>query len=433
MRKFTHFMEEKFIPIATRISNNKLLKSISSGSMSLLGVIMLGAIFSVITSITWEPFVNLLNSFGLLTIINYVPNVTTNLIGLYMAFSIAYQGSKVFGIGENAFNTGIISLVSFVLLSPITVNEDVMPATNMFDGAYFGPKAVISAIIVSLIVIQIMKFFMSKNLTIKMPQGVPQMVSDSFTSLIPAVVIVLFFAIVKYAFAMTPYHTLNDFIYSIIQIPLQSLVGSLPAFLLLLVISQLLWFFGIHGSQTVLPILMPIWLGYMAENSAIIASGGTITNIINFGLWDLACIGGSGATIGLVFIMFFMSKSKRYKAFGKIALPCGIFSINEPLIFGMPLMLNVMTLIPFVLCPVVVSSIGYLLIKLGIIAPYIGILGTGSLPPLLHGIVNGSLSAGIYELVAVFISALIWYPFFKMIDKQAYEEESKLEGDNHHD
>ena len=258
MDKFTQFMEDRFIPIATRISNNKLLKSISSGSMSLLGVIMLGAVFSVITSITWEPFVNLLNSIGLLTITNYVPNVTTNLIGLYMAFSIAYQGSKIFGIGKNAFNTGIISLVSFILLSPIAVNEDVMPATNMFDGTYFGPKAVISAIIVSLIVIQIMKFFMNKNLTIKMPQGVPQMVSDSFTSLIPAVIIVLFFAIVKYAFSITAYHTLNDFIYTIIQTPLQSLVGSFPAFLLLLVISQLLWFFGIHGSQTVLPILLPV-------------------------------------------------------------------------------------------------------------------------------------------------------------------------------
>lgn len=433
MDRFVHFMEEKFIPIATRISNNKLLKSVSSGSMSLLGVIMLGAVFSVITSITWEPFVNLLNRIGLLTIINYVPNVTTNLIGLYMAFAIAYQGSKIFGIGENALNTGMISLVSFVLLSPITVNENVMPAANMFDGTYFGPKAVISAIIVSLIVIQIMKFFMNKNLTIKMPKGVPQMVSDSFTSLIPAVVIVLLFAIVKYGFAVTSYQTLNDFIYTIIQTPLQSLVGSFPAFLLLIVVAQLLWFFGIHGSQTVLPVLLPVWLGYMAENSAVVAAGGTIAHPINFGLWDLACIGGSGATIGLVIVMFFMSKSKRYKAFGKIAFPCGIFSINEPLIFGMPLMLNVMTLIPFVLCPVIISSIGYLLIQLGLISPYIGILGTGSLPPLIHGIVNGSLSAGIYELVAVLISALIWYPFFKMIDKQACEEEAKLKGENPND
>lgn len=423
MNTFTKFMEDHFLPVATKISNNKYLKVISSGSMSLLGIIMLGAIFSVLTSITWEPYQNFLNATGLLTILNYVPNVTTNLIGLYMAFSIAYNGAKNFGIGDNAFNTGIISIVTFVLLTPITVSADGMISKNMFDGTYFGPKAVISAIIVSLIVVIIMKYFMNKNITIKMPDGVPPMVSNSFTSLIPAVVIILIFSIVKYGFSMTSYQTLNDFIYTIIQTPLQSLIGSFPAFLLLLVIAQLLWLFGIHGSQTVLPILLPVWLGYMAENSASVAAGTGIVQDINFGLWDLACIGGCGATIGLVIVMFFVSKSERYKAFGKFVLPCGIFSINEPLIFGMPLMLNVMTIIPFILCPVVVSSIGYLLMKLNIIAPYIGILGTGSLPPFIHGMVNGSMSAGIYELVAVVLSALIWYPFFKIVDQQAYKEE----------
>lgn len=427
MDLFISFMEKKFIPVATKISNNRYLKAISSGSMSLLGIIMLGAIFSVLTSITWAPYQEFLQSTGLLTIINYVPNVTTNLIGLYMSFSIAYHGAKIFGIENNAFNTGIVSLVSFVLLSPITVNDQVMPAANMFDGTYFGAKAVISAIFVSLIVIQVMKFFMKKNITIKMPEGVPPMVSNSFTSLIPAVVIVVFFGLMKFGFEATTYKTLNDFIYTIIQTPLQSLVGSFPAFLLLIIIAQLLWFFGIHGSQTVLPILLPVWLGYMAENSAAVAAGTGVVHTINFGLWDLACIGGCGATIGLVIVMFFKSKSKRYKAFGKLALPCGIFSINEPVIFGMPLMLNVMTLIPFILCPVVVSLVGYVLMELHIIAPYIGILGTGSLPPFIHGMVNGSISAGIYELFAVVISTLIWYPFFKIIDKQAYEEEMALE------
>lgn len=426
MNKFIDFMEEKFLPVANKISKNKALQAISSGSMSLLGVIMVGAIFSVLTSITWGPYQSFLKATNLLTIINYVPDVTTNLIGLFMAFSIAYNGAKVYGIEHNAFNTGVISTVAFILLAPITVNSEGVQSINMFDATYFGPKAVISAIIVSLIVIYIMKFFMHKNITIKMPEGVPPMVSNSFTSLIPAVVIVVLFGLVKFGFSVTDFKTFNDFIYTIIQTPLQSMVGSFPAFILLLVIAQLLWFFGIHGSQTVLPILIPVWLGYMSENTASLAAGKGIVHSINFGLWDLACIGGCGATIGLVIVMFFTAKSERYKAFGKITLPCGIFSINEPVIFGLPLMLNVMTIIPFILCPIVVSSLGYLLIKLHIIAPYIGILGTGSLPPFIHGMVNGSVSAGIYELVAVVISTLIWYPFFKMIDKQALEEESKL-------
>lgn len=426
MDKFINFMEEKFLPVANKISKIKALQAVSGGSMSLLGVIMVGAIFSVITSITWAPYQNFLKATHLLTIINYVPDVTTNLIGLFMAFSIAYNGAKVYGIEKNAFNTGVISLVAFILLAPITVQQQGMLSTSMFDMTYFGPKAVISAIIVSLIVIQIMKFFMNKNITIKMPDGVPPMVSNSFVSLIPAVVIVLLFGLVKYGFSVTHFKTFNDFIYTIIQTPLQSLVGSFPAFILLLVIAQLLWFFGIHGSQTVLPILIPIWLGYMSENTASIAAGHGIAHTINFGLWDLACIGGCGAAIGLVIMMFFTAKSERYKAFGKVTFPCGIFSINEPLIFGLPLMLNVMTIIPFIVCPIVVSSIGYLLMKLHIITPYIGILGTGSLPPFIHGMVNGSISAGIYELVAVVLSCVIWYPFFKMLDKQALEEETQM-------
>lgn len=274
---------------------------------------------------------------------------------------------------------------------------------------------------------------MNKNITIKMPEGVPPMVSNSFTSLIPAVVIVLVFGLVKYGFSVTHFKTFNDFIYTIIQTPLQSLVGSFPAFILLLVIAQLLWFFGIHGSQTVLPILIPVWLGYMSENTASLAAGHGIVHTINFGLWDLACIGGCGATIGLVIMMFFTAKSERYKAFGKITLPCGIFSVNEPVIFGLPLMLNVMTIIPFIVCPIVVSSVGYLLMKLHIIAPYIGILGTGSLPPFIHGMVNGSISAGIYELVAVVLSCVIWYPFFKMLDKQALEEENRIKEEKAND
>src|SRR5699024_11074333 len=126
----------------------------------------------------------------------------------------------------------------------------------------------------------------------------------------------------------------------LLQKPLQSLTGSLPAFLLFVSVAQLLWFFGVHGSMTILPILFPIFLGFLAENTAAVSAGEIAPNPINFGLYDLANLGGSGATIGLVLIMFFFSKSERYKVFSKIALPTGLFGINEPVIFGMPVMLN---------------------------------------------------------------------------------------------
>lgn len=429
MNKFIDFMEEKFLPIANKISKNKALQSISSGSMSLLGIIMVGAIFSVLTSITWGPYQSFLKSTNLLTIINYVPDVTTNLIGLFMAFSIAYNGAKVYGMEHNAFNTGVISTVAFILLAPITVNSEGVQPVNMFDATYFGPKTVISAIIVSLIVIYIMKFFIHKNITIKMPEGVPPMVSNSFTSLIPAVVIVVFFGLVKFGFSVTEFKTFNDFIYTIIQTPLQSMVGSFSAFIVLLVIAQLLWFFGIHGSMTVLPILFPIWLSYIGDNTAAMAAGKTIPHVLNIGLWDLANLGGSGATIGLVILMFFKAKSNQYKSFGKLTLPCGIFSVNEPVIFGLPVILNPIMLIPFIICPIVLVCLGYALIQFGIVTAPIGILGLGSMPPLISGIMQGSLSWGIYQLVAVVISIIIYYPFFKTIDNQALAKEKGEQGE----
>ncbi|MFR2938493.1 PTS transporter subunit EIIC [Faecalibacillus intestinalis] len=139
---------------------------------------------------------------------------------------------------------------------------------------------------------------------------------------------------------MTAYGNATDCIYTIIQTPLQSLTGNLPAFIIIILIAQLLWFFGIHGSMTVLPILFPIWLSYIGDNTAAMAAGKAIPHVLNIGLWDLANLGGSGATIGLVILMFFKAKSEQYKSFGKLTLPCGIFSVNEPVIFGLPVILN---------------------------------------------------------------------------------------------
>lgn len=423
MNKFMSMMEKYLVPFANKISANRYLKTISNGSMALLGVIMLGSLFTVVSSITWEPYQNFLTSTGLGTLFSYVPDYTIDLLALYMAFSIGYQGAKIFEIKDKAFNAGAISLVCFLLLTPI--NSTAVEGMTFLNIDYLGAKGVFVALITGIITVKILELFVKKNFTIKMPNGVPSMVMESFSALVPAAVIVFIFALIKLGFANTSFETANNFIYTMLQTPIQSLTGSLPAFLVLILIAQLLWFFGVHGSMTVLPILFPVFLGYLAENTAAVEAGGVAPNVINFGLYDLACLGGCGATIGLVIVMFFFSKSKRYKAFSKLVLPCGLFGVNEPVVFGMPLMLNVMMLIPFLLTPLVVVTLGYFLIQINVITPTIGVLGAGSLPPLVHGIVQGSLSFGIYELVATLISMLLYFPFFKIVDKQAFAEEQQ--------
>lgn len=421
MNKFMDFMEKKFIPFSDKIAANKYLKSISGGSMSLLSVIMVGSLFTVLSGINWEPYQNILAFSGLGEIFNFIPAVTIDIIAIYMTFSIAYTGASQFGIGDHAKNVGLVSLVSYLLLTPI--NTTAVEDASFLDFEFLGAKGVIVAIIVSILTINIFKFFVNRNITITMPEGVPQMVIDSFIALIPAIVTVILFAFIKKGISMTSFETVQGLIYTLLQKPLQSLTGSLPAFLLFVSVAQLLWFFGVHGSMTILPILFPIFLGFLAENTAAVSAGEIAPNPINFGLYDLANLGGSGATIGLVLIMFFFSKSERYKVFSKIALPTGLFGINEPVIFGMPVMLNFVLLIPFILVPIVLVSLAYFLISIGVITPTIGILGAGTLPPFVHGLAQGSLSFAIFEIFATLISALIYYPFFKILDKQAVEAE----------
>lgn len=424
MKKFIDFMEKYFIPVANKLAGNSYIKSIAEGSMALLSVIMFGAFFTVFKNIPWEPYQQFLTTTHLGDIISAVPQFTTEMIGLYMAFSIAYRASHNFKIEDHAFSTGLISLVSFLILVP--VNTELVERASLIDASFLGSKGVFTAIIVALISAKLMQFFVNKNITIKMPDGVPPMVLKSFTALIPVIVIGGLFAIVKVLFAMTTYNTATEFVYTMLQTPLQSLTGTLPAFLLIVLIANLLWFFGIHGSMTVLPIFMPIMLGYLGENTAAIEAGKIAPNLISFALYDLANLGGSGATLGLVTVMFFFAKSERYKSFGKVVFPAGIFGVNEPVVFGMPMMLNVIMFIPFILAPLIVVSLGYFLMKIGMITPPLGILGAGSLPPVISGLSQGSLTFGIYQLVAVFISALIYYPFFKVLDNQALKDEASV-------
>lgn len=298
MEKFSRMIETKLIPVSNKISQNKVIKCMSGGSMSLMAIILIGGIFL--------------------------------------------------------------------------------------------------ALIVAIIVTKINVTIVNKNITIKMPEGVPSSVSNSFTALIPGAVICLVFCAVSTIFKQTGYGAANDMIYGLLQKPISSLTESLPAFLIAVIFSQILWFFGVHGSYTILPIFMPIWFGFLAENTEAVAAGNAVPNIFNCGMFDLTTIGGCGCTLGLVIIMFFGAKSKRYKAFGKMLLPCGIFNINEPLIFGMPLM------------P----------------AP-IELIGATSVPIVFSGMMQGSWRIGVFQIVITLISIVMYYPFFKALDNQACKEEAK--------
>lgn len=429
MNSFNKFMTEKFVPVATKISNNKYLKVVSGGSIGLMAIIIVGAIFSLLGSINITPYQNFITSTGLKTLFSFAPKVTTDLTAVYMAFGVAYGAAKIFEYEKHAYNIGLLSLVSFFLLIPLKEIQEpgaFQPETYI-NFAYLGAKGIFVAIITGIIVTKIYGFIVDRNWTIKMPEGVPEQVSGAFTTLIPGFLILIIFSLIRVGFAATSYQSANNFVYTILQTPLQNFTSSLPAFIVIILLAQILWFFGVHGSYTVLPVFFPIWIGYIAENSAAYAAGQPIPHIYNFAIYDMLCTGGCGSTLGLVISMALFSKSKRYKTFSKIVLPCGIFNVNEPVVFGLPLMLNPVTLIPFILTPLCVLLMAIAAIKLNIMPAPIGLLLPGSTPPIISGFLQGSWKISVFQAFIILFSAVTYYPFFKVLDNMALKEEQATE------
>lgn len=225
------------------------------------------------------------------------------------------------------------------------------PEPNMVLMNYLGSHGVFLAFIVGILVTKINIYIVDKKITVKMPEGVPENVTQSFIALVPGAVVAIVCGILRGLFLLTPWGNILDAVYAVLQTPLANVTGSLPGFLILILLAQVLWFFGVHGSYTVLAILYPIWFTYLGDNMAAAAAGEVIPHMWNVSMYDFATLGGCGCTLGLVIVMFFCAKSERYKAFSKIVLPCGLFNINEPMVYGMPLMMNFTFLIPFIVTP----------------------------------------------------------------------------------
>ena len=248
-----------------------------------------------------------------------------------------------------------------------------------------------------------------------MPEGVPPTVAKSFSALIPGFVVTAIFLIINGAFAAMVGQTFSEWFYGIIAAPLSALSGSLVTFMILMLLASVFWFFGIHGGQVTIPFLMMIFMQAGVENQTAFASGGEMQNIITVGLLFFLMLGGIGHTIGLSIDMLF-AKSNRYKTLGKLAILPSCCGINEPIVFGLPLILNPIMALPYFIVPQINILITYFAMSSGLVSlPRIAMGATGT-PILLDGWLICGLSGVVLEIILIALSALLYYPFFKMQD-----------------
>lgn len=398
-------------PILDKIGTNKYLQSIMGAMMAILGPIILGSFATLIG--VWagnEKWKNVQ------TIAGNVGNVTINLAALYVVFLVAKYLVKNFLKNDDGTSAGVISLMCFLIMTPLGQIKKGKNMIPVIPTTWLSSQGLFSAIIIGMLVGRFYVYIKQRGWTIKMPAGVPSMVSDAFASLIPALIMGIIAAIISYGFMLTSWGSFHQMVYSIIQVPLRHLGGSLWAMIVVSLIMQILWFFGIHGTNVVLPIVTPIWLAMDMENLNAIKAGHMPPNIIGLAFFNIITWGG--LALGLVLLML-IAKSKRYRDLGKIALVPALFGITEPVIFGTPLVLNFDFAIPFITNNTIALLISYFITKIGLVARFTGVQAVFGLPLGFSAAVEGKISIIVLQLIIqLVLSPLLWYPWIRHADKK---------------
>lgn len=408
----------KVMGFATKVQNNKYLSAISQGLMQTLPILMIGSFALLLAVLPIDAWKNLIISTGFQTYLLAAATLTTSTIALYSAFCIGYQLAKLYN--HDGLVAGVISVFSFLMLTPLS--------EGAIDPAWLSAQGLFTAMIAALLSSRLYVLFIEKNVTIKMPDGVPPFVNRTFSSLVPTILVAAFSLVVSYLFSFTDYGSLAQYIYSVVALPLQGLTGSVWSLVFIVLIQMSLWLFGIHGSLVVGSFITALYLPLDTINMDALASGVTnseLPNILGKSFYDIfAGIGGAGGTLSLVILMVILSKSKKNKTLGKLAIVPGCFTINEPVVFGYPLILDPFMAVPFIIVPLVQTMVAYLAIATGIVPRLSGVQVPFGMPVLVNGFIAGGWKVSVLQIVLVIIGILIYYPFFILSDRQSCKKEN---------
>lgn len=414
-------LQDGLLRVAGIIQNNIYVSSISQGMMSTMPVLMGGALIQLIYSLPITPWVEFLQNIGIYDLLTGVVDVC-NLTGVFMSFAIAKTlGEKK---GVDAFQAGVISLLCFLLVTPMGMTE---AGAKYIDTSYLGAMGVITAMLVALTAPTIFAFIIKRNLVIKLPESVPVFVSNTFKIIPPALLTIVPFIALKGILGASAYGSVTDFIYAMLQVPLTSVGNSLGGHLILLFFMTLMWWCGVHGTLVILPFMQALMMAPLLENIEAVNAGLSAPNTLSFMTFFTVVqfIGGPGCLIGLVVCLAFFSKSERYRAQGKISLVPGIFNIIEPTVYGLPVVLNPILLIPFLGLPLVVQLLMYLCLQLGLFATPVVNMSVMVMPgPIVGFLLGGGVGLGVFCLLACLLSIIVYYPFVKLLDRQELKEEA---------
>lgn len=419
---------DRVVPVIMKFVNTKAVSALKGGLLYTMPLSLVGSLFLLLAQIPYEPFNNWMAGIfgpGWILPLLKIYNGSLALMALAGVAGIAYTYTK--NEGHEPLPAAIIAISTFVMLIPNSVtaigfDKKEIDVGGVIPIAWAGGQGMILSIIIGLIVGYIYSLFLTKKITIKLPEEVPQGVANQFAALIPALVIFTIALLINIFFKVILQTTFAEWIFKVLQIPLQGVTDSLAGVIVMGALIPFLWWFGIHGAIIVGSVLGPIVSANALANQALVDGGAALTvangaHIVTGQLQELfVTVTGSGLTIGLAIAMLIAAKSEQSKALGKLAIWPGLFNINEPILFGFPIVMNPFMFIPFIIVPTVSALASYFAIKIGFLHPFTAVSVPWTTPPIISGFILQGWRGALWQIIIIVWSTIAYYPFFKKQD-----------------
>ena len=452
VNKFEQFLDSKLIPLGNKVSQQRHLKAIRDGMVAATPLALLGGMTLIVTSppvdlntmqptnfifkflIAWKEWAV---EYGMQ--IELLQRASMGMMALFICMAIAHSLAKSYKL--DSMGSMIISAVCFLIASapsdlgvmaskitPTMTGEEVLANQSvLMPTGFLGAEGIFTAILLAIITTEVTRFLKEKNIMIKMPDAVPAAVKASFASIIPLIVnAVGVFLLSLLAQKLSEGLLIPELIKAALQ-PLVVAVDSPFGIILISVVTQVLWLVGLHGSSIVSGVVGAFELGNLTANAELVTQGLVPEFIYTEPFRAFFMIlGGAGATIALNILML-RSKAKQLKTLGRLAIVPSMFNINEPLIFGTPLVLNPTLAIPFILAQTVNGLLTYLLMSMDIIGKTFTYVPWTTPAPLGAALSTMDVKAFVWILLLIVVDLVIWYPFFKSYEKQLVLEEKAAE------
>lgn len=429
MTKLMEFFE-KIAPYLLRFANVKFIKIMQSAFVTTMPVLLIGSTFLLFAAFPVPAIKELLKPLNL----GAVSNVTMELYSLFLVMTIAYhtaeENQMKFKTSYNKMIPIILAVSSYVLLcmplwGDMLIGEEALNQPGLYiPMAYLGTKGILAAIMTGYVSTEIFEYFIKNKIIIKMPEQVPPMVAQSFASIIP------FFAVITFWWVVSVVMGINvpQFFLDIFR-PFVAMGDTLPAVLSITFLNRALWMVGIHGSNVVGAVAGPLMTSMGAENLAV--GSAQVADMVAIDLPYIASTYFYDVYVWVGFVplalVLMRSKNDMMRKLGYLSIVPAIFNIGEPLIFGIPIVLNPLMFIPFVLGYLVLAGVSFVLVKLGILAaPFMAVMWTMPAPIKAYLSTNYDVFAVVYVIVAWVFLYFLFLPFVRMYEKQ---EEKKLQAE----